>query len=46
MLQVRWGGRNQEGAGNTVGEEIECYCCHYCHCVEKGLVGTQARLHI
>lgn len=21
--QVRWGGRNQVGAGNTVGEEVE-----------------------
>lgn len=21
--QVRWGGRNQDGAGNTVGEEVE-----------------------
>jgi hypothetical protein len=31
MLQVRWGGRNQDGAGNTVGEEVEqvCYYCHY-----------------
>lgn len=23
MEQVRWGGRSQDGAGNTVGEEVE-----------------------
>ena len=23
VLQVRWGGRSQDGAGNTVGEEVE-----------------------
>lgn len=36
MLQVRWGGRNQDGAGNTVGEEVEqvCYYWHYCNYVD------------
>lgn len=31
MLQVRWGGRSQDGAGNTVGEEVEqvWYYCQY-----------------
>ncbi|XP_026118737.1 uncharacterized protein LOC113097691 [Carassius auratus] len=24
--EVRWGGRNQDGAGNTVGEEVEQVC--------------------
>jgi len=26
LLQVRWGGRSQDGAGNTVGEEVEQVC--------------------